>query len=149
MDTFDLPAGKPFGPNNPNSAHQRWSRWRVVIEPARKRPTVREVAANWQRYMATLFKTTVGRGKVARVRVDGKVYYALVAEVEGPPVHDPAYVAWVRKEVAGVFVARGFGVGARLRELDATLLAGSAEDGKPAAQLLVLPRGPSLETSLP
>lgn len=128
-----------YGSMDPNSGNQRWSRWRFVIQPGRRLPPVREVRDNWQRFITKLFGTTVGRGKASLVRVEGHRYYALVAEVEGPAVHDPAYVSRVRREMQGVFVERGFGVGARLREMDAALLAGSAEDGKPAAQLLVLP----------
>jgi hypothetical protein len=128
-----------YGSLDPNSGNQRWSRWRFVVQPGRRLPRTREVRNNWQRYMPKLFRTTVGRGRVAKVWVEKRMYYAITAEVEGPPVHDPDFVAWVRREVQGVFVERGFGVGARLREMDAVLLAGSAEDGKPASQLLVLP----------
>lgn len=130
-----------YGSLDPNSGNQRWSRWRFVVAPGRRRPSAREVRDNWQRYLPKLFKTTVGRGKAERVTLEGRVFYALVAEVEGAPVHDPGFVSWVRREVTGVFVEKGFGVGARLADMDAALLAGDAEDGRPRAQLLVLPSG--------
>jgi hypothetical protein len=124
-----------YGSLDPNSGNQRWSRWRFVVEPGRRLPSAREVRDNWQRYIPKLFRTNVGRGKAERVKLKGRVFYALSAEVEGAPVHDPGYVSSVRREMS----EKGFGVGARLRDMDAALLAGDAEDGKPRAQLLVLP----------
>jgi hypothetical protein len=128
---------KPWGAVDPNSTHQRWSRWVATVRAHRtRRPTLEDVRLNWTRYVRRLFRTTVGRIRVEVL--DDR--YRLVAELEGPPVHDPAYVAWVRRELAGAFVAKGFGPGAVLEDLETALLAGSAEDGRPAAQLLVLPR---------
>jgi hypothetical protein len=131
---------KPWGSVDPNSAHQRWSRWRFTIEARPPRlPSRDQFAHNFARYVRRLLGTTVGRAQVSIVR-DGPAHlYVGVVELEGPDVHDPAYRAWVQREFAGVFVAKGFGPGARLRQMDAILLAGSAEDGKPARQLLVMP----------
>jgi hypothetical protein len=140
---------------NPNSAHQRWSRWTfVVLLDARRIPTVDAVRLNFQRYCSRLFKSSAGRVNVAIVR-DSRVrpirtYAVHKVEIEGPPVHDPAYQAWVRREFEGVFMAQGFGPGATLMQMEAVLLAGSREDGQPATQLLVLPEGPTLAaTPLP
>lgn len=131
---------KPWGPVDPNSTHQRWSRWRFSIVPdARRRPTRDEVLNNFRRYIARLFRSTTGRVQVAITRDGHRTLYVCVCEIEGPPVHDADYRAYVEREVAGVFVAKGFGPGARLQQMDAVLLAGSAEDGKPARQLIVMP----------
>lgn len=131
---------KPWGPVDPNSAHQRWSRWRFTIEadPV-KRPTKAEVLDNFRRYAAALFCSTVGQAQVAIAAGRQGVLYICVVELEGPAVHDATYRDYVQREFAGVFVARGFGPRARLRQMDATLLAGSAEDGQPARQLIVMP----------
>jgi hypothetical protein len=131
---------RPWGPVNPNSAHQRWSRWRfTIVADPRRRPSKEEVLENFRRYIARLFNSTTGRVQVALVTSPKDIRYVCVVELEGPPVHDIEYRAWVQREFAGVFVAKGFGPAAHLQQMDAELLAGSAEDGKPARQLLVLP----------
>lgn len=135
---------RPWGPMDPNSRNQRWSRWTVVVALGRRRPSLTEVRENWQRYAKRVFQTSVGRARVenraTRPAPPGVFdQIVLMADVEGPPVHDPEYRAWVEREVAGVFVAKGFGPGARLAHFEASLLAGSAEDGRPPTQLLVLP----------
>lgn len=136
---------RPWGPVDPNSTHQRWSRWRFTIVSAPgRRPPLEDVRDNFQRYVGRLFGSTVGRIQVAIIRVGADHLYVCVTEIEGPPVHDATYRDWVEREFAGVFVAKGFGPGARLRQMDATLLAGSAEDGKPARQLLVMPSAPAV-----
>ncbi|MEO8481091.1 MAG: hypothetical protein ABI634_02705 [Acidobacteriota bacterium] len=121
---------------NPNSTHQRWSAWTFVVQArADKRPARLEVVDNARRFFRAGFKSTVGR---LQVEVTGS-RYVIAVQIEGPPCHDPAYRLHVAGEVRERFVRPGFGPGARLVQMDVRLLAGTAEDGQPAAQLLVLP----------
>jgi hypothetical protein len=147
---------KPWGPVDPNSTHQRWSRWTWVVKcDPLKVPSRKDVEHNFGLYVRRLFHSTVGRARVLYVHdrrdsplgeaglplsLFAKHVFILQVEIEGPNVHDPDYVAHVKREFAGVFVAKGFGPSAQLLRQEAELLAGSAEDGRPAKQLLVLPR---------
>ena len=118
---------------NPNSRNQLWSKWTVTITPSGvKRPgfsTIRENAARFARK---------GFGSAAQMRVT--VFpdrVVLEVRAEGHPAHDPRYVdymtrAWTRWAVAG------FGVGT-LTTLTAKHEAGSRDDGRPAAQLIIAP----------
>ena len=63
--------------------------------------------------------------------------YILMAEVEGPPVHDPEYVLSIRRQFRA-FVDRHWSARVPFK-MDTALLAGDAEDGRPPAQLIVLP----------
>lgn len=130
---------KPWGGVDPNSAHQRWSRWVFVVtlEGQSARVQLNPVRDAWQRYIPRLFKTTVGRG-MATMHAGDVNRCVLTAEIEGPAVHDSMYRDYVRREFVNVFML-GFGPGARFDGMDASLLAGSAEDGSPAKQLVVLP----------
>lgn len=127
----------PYGGIDPNSQHQLWSRWIFRIDaPVEKRPPVDEVVANARRYVAKLFHSTIGR-----VRCDQQGgRYVLIVEIEGPPAHDPAYVARVIEDVRTRFVAQGFGPRARLTDTVVGILAGDTQDGQPPAQLIVMPR---------
>lgn len=126
---------RPFGVMDPNSQHQRWSRWIFGIEanPA-KCPDHMAVVDNARRYFRKAFKT------VGRVRCDQQgTYYCLVVEIEGPPAHDPGYVESLKRDFTERFLAAGFGASARLTRFDVALLAGDAEDGTPPDQMLVMP----------
>jgi hypothetical protein len=143
---------------DPNSGNQRWSRWTFLIEcdPGRV-PTVTETIDNARRYMSRLFNTTTARVKVVYINdqrlgakrglsiVDGVIglhghFFVISAEVEGPPAFDLEYRQWVRREFEGVFVKKGFGAAAELLKMETAHLAGSAQDGKPPSQLIVLPK---------
>lgn len=168
----ELTTEKAYGPIDPNSAHQMWSRWTFEIEANPKRPLISEteIADNARRFFSKGF-FNVNFGTCGRVRCDrfvhlsssatveyGKgafgrfeqprsvmpeykrVCYGLVLEIEGPPAHDPGLVEKVRQQFADVFVAQGFGHGARLTRFEVGVLAGDQQDGKPPDQLLVMPR---------
>jgi hypothetical protein len=124
---------------DPNSQHQRWSRWSFdIISPdLARRPKSSEVVDNARRFFATGFHSTVGRVRVDRRAMDR---YAVSVEIEGPPVHDPCYRMDVARRVAEHFVARGFGPQARIEHWTVMCLAGDAEDGKPPAQALFMPQ---------
>jgi hypothetical protein len=123
-----------YGPIDPNSEHQMWSRWVFGVESPVKQPDVEECITNAQRYFAK------GFGTVGRVRCDQQgTYYCLVVEVEGPPAHDPGYVESVRRQFVKRFMAQGFGPSAYLTRFTAGVLAGNCEDGQPPTQMLVMP----------
>ena len=134
---------RPFGTMDPNSQHQIWSRWIFGVEAnPQKLPKARVCAENARTYFAKLFRSTVGR-----VRCDAQgTYYCFVAEMEGPPAHDPAYARSVRRGFRSRFMAQGFGAGARLVRFDVAVLAGDTQDGKPPEQMLVMP---PLSSALP
>lgn len=136
-----------------------WSGWTFVIHAhPSKLPSVLDVVDNTRRYAARLFRTTMGQanvkllsdhrwlpGRLKALRnvwkgIGAHHYYVIEIVIEGAPVNDPAFIRRIRHEFEGVFVQKGFGPSARLVKMDARLLAGSPENGRPAAQLLVLPR---------
>lgn len=127
----------PYGSIDPNSQHQLWSRWIIGIEASpQKLPSVREVIANARRYFAAAFKSSVGR-----VRCDQQgTYYCITVEIEGPPAHDPEYVAALQRDVEARFVAKGFGHSATVTRFVTGILAGDRQDGTPPEQMLVMPQ---------
>lgn len=129
----------PYGPIDPNSQHQRWSRWIFIVKADRKIPTEREARENFFRWCATGFQSTVGRGRCERRASWGGIYYRFVIEIEGPPAHDPEYVESVKAQFQKHFMAKGFGQGAQLHRFRVILLAGDTQDGKPPEQMIVLP----------
>lgn len=132
-----MATAKPWGPVDPNSTHQRWSYWRFEVDSPdrRRRPGVREVRENAMRFGRRVFRSTVGE---CRVQAPAPGRYIIEFHVEGPPVHDAAYRASVRREWRDRFVRQGFGPRATLA-MDVRLLAGSYEDGRPSTHLIVAP----------
>ncbi len=130
-------AGKPWGPNEPNSTHQRWSRWtfEIVSPDRRRRPSLEEVRDNARRFVRAVFRTTVGE---CRVRSSTPGRYEIALHLEGPPVHDAGYRDTMRRTWEEKFCRSGFGPQATL-SMTASLLAGSYEDGRPSASLIVAP----------
>jgi len=137
---------KPYGPIDPNSQHQMWSRWIFGIHADAiaagaaaasfgKRPSVREVVDNARSYFAKLFHSTVGR-----VRCDEeRGYYVLTLEIEGVPAHDLDLRVHVERDFCRRFMTPGFGPTATLSRYVVGVLAGDCQDGKPPIQLLVMP----------
>jgi len=127
----------PWGPNDPNSTHQRWSRWRfdITSPDRRRRPSLEDVRVNAMKFARAVFKTTVGE---CRVRVLRPGRYEVAFHVEGPPVHDSAYRDAMRHTWLTRFALPGFGPLATL-SMEASLLSGSYEDGRPSVSLIVAP----------
>lgn len=119
---------------NPNSANQWWSKWTIIVSPARSimrdDPTVR---VNVARFLRKAF----GSASQARVTKMKSGLWFIEVRTEGHPAHDPAYVAHMSSAFTKFFIM-GFGVGTKVKTT-ARLEAGSAQDGTPASQLLVLP----------
>jgi hypothetical protein len=90
-----------------------------------------------------------GRGPDAGGRADAaapgavpNTPWALCIEcrVEGVAVHDPQLRAAAERQIRDHFLARGFGqAAADQATVDAVLLAGDTQDGKPPQQVIVLP----------
>lgn len=77
-------------------------------------------------------------GSVAQMRVSPVgAGWRVEIRAEGHPVHEAAYVTWMTAQWQRFFVG-GFGVGTRVT-CQATIEAGSRQDGRPAEQLIVLP----------
>ena len=119
---------------DPNSQHQVWSKWEYLVTPApgRPRPSWDLVRANAARFARKAFGSAAQMNIIERTQD-----WEFQILVEGPPVHDPAYVehihaAW-RK-----FLRNGFGEMCKVQS-SAKLMAGDAENGKPRDQMIILP----------
>jgi hypothetical protein len=126
---------KPWGPLDPNSQHQLWSRWTVTLHamPGRALPSVEEIADNARRFFVRLFRSTIGR-----VRADIRDRYVeIVTEIEGPAAHDPALRAHAILQIREHFIRTGFG--RPDCAVTVGILAGDCQDGTPPAQLIVMP----------
>lgn len=125
---------------NPNSQNQRWSLWTIRVTPAHSIRSDEEFAANTARFMRKAFGSTTemrveknfsgSRGRITEV-------FIIQVRTEGHPAHDPAYVSVFAKSFLNFFTV-GFGVGTLVSTV-AVLEAGSAQDGTPSAQLVMLP----------
>lgn len=117
---------------NPNGQNQRWSRWTFEVYEVGRHVPKREVeynAAKWLR---------AGFGSAGKVRVNWIVTgWRIDCLIEGPPAHDPGFVASVRREFMG-FVAKGWGP-LSWCSVHTRVLAGSLGDGRPASQLVEMP----------
>lgn len=113
---------------DPNSANQTWSAWRFTVHEGGRGISRKEVKYNAARWLRAGFGS-VGEARVKRT-IDG---WLIEARVEGASAADPEYVASVRRQFQSRFVARGWGLMA-WSEVDAEVLAGSGEDGKPPRQ---------------
>jgi hypothetical protein len=137
-------AANPWAALDPNSQHQLWSEWTfTVYEGGRKMPQT-DVQANAARWLRA------GFGSVGTARVTKKVFtvdaggprpfaqdsWVIEARVEGPPAHDPTYVASVRR-MFNAFVAKGWGPMA-VGTLTVRVLAGDQQDGQPRSQVIVM-----------
>lgn len=118
---------------NPNSANQRWSRWTIVVSPAKSIPrNDATVHANTARFLRKAF----GAASEARItKQNGQ--WIIEVRSEGHPVHDPTFVGFMSSSLLQFFVM-GFGVGTKVATV-ARLEAGSAQDGTPPEQLVMLP----------
>jgi hypothetical protein len=119
---------------DPNSTHQTWSEWRVTITEPLRWPDLPEVRDAARRFARAVFQSTTGQLRVDRAR-DG---YDIRIRIEGPIVNDQAYVTRMGRTWHERFTRPGFGGLART-QVTARLLAGSPEDGRPRAQLIVAP----------
>lgn len=125
---------KPYGPIDPNSQHQMWSRWIFTVREAGRHAPFEDVKSNAARW------ARLGFGSVGRIRVVENLQgFVITVEVEGPPAHDPQYVEKVKLEFQQNFVNKGWGNFAT-GTVKVKILAGDKQDGRPADQLIVLPR---------
>lgn len=125
---------------NPNSANQRWSKWTFTVHSGgTRRPTLLDVQANCARFGRKAF----GSASQMRVQVwnDGRVTIEVMTE--GAPVHDPAFVDYMKRAWAR-FAVNGWGAGTTL-QLETKLLAGSRQDGTPSDQLVMVSSFPDLK----
>ena len=138
----------PWGGMDPNSSHQVWSRWTFVfrVRQDMSEVGVKEVTDNARRFFAAGFGSTAGRVRCDAQQIatptpaqQGTWHVVVTLEIEGPPVHDPDLRTSVKADFREHFVKEGFGPSARFIDFSAGLLAGDVQDGKPPAQLLVMP----------
>lgn len=122
-----------------NSANQVWSKWVWFVSPKTAklhgqtaRPKFDYVLTNLARFGRKCF----GSSSSMRIRETNRGYIIEVL-TEGHPVHDKAYVEYIRAAWQKFF-ENGFG-GNTTSKLTAKLMAGSRQDGTPAEQMLILP----------
>jgi hypothetical protein len=124
---------------DPNSQNQRWSKWwfRLGHRGAgfSKLVTIAEIESNFRRFLAKLFRSTVGA--MGFERKGGRLTVWVLIEGEHITPHDPTYRKYIRDTATAFFVA-GFGPNTVVA-VTAKLMAGSAQDGKPSEQMLILP----------
>lgn len=119
---------------NPNSQNQIWSKWVWFIVPGViKQRSFSVVKDNIARFGIKAF----GSGSQARIRQTGRGYILEIL-TEGHPVHDPAFKQYMKENWEKFFVS-GFGNGTTVK-MTAKLMAGSGQEGKPADQMLILPK---------
>lgn len=137
---------KPWGVLDPNSQHQLWSHWTFTIYEGGRHAPYADVVTNARHWIRAGFGT-VGECRVCERLVtargsDDEAFlqqvYIIEARVEGVPAHDPGYVASVRRQFLQRFVAPGWGPLAA-GDVQVKVLAGDTQDGKPRAQLIVMP----------
>lgn len=123
---------KPWGSIDPNSTHQVWSRWTFTVADLGAHPDYKSVKSNFARWARK------GFGSVARAKVEEKIdTWVMLVEAEGVPVQDPTYRTAVQLGFDR-FVEQGWGhLG--IGKVDAELLAGENDSGKPRTQLVVMP----------
>lgn len=138
---------------NPNSDHQLWSYWRFTITPpSTRRATFEDVKLNAARWLRSIFGTgaaaRVTREPVAESSARSWLYDRYVIELfaEGAVAQDPVYVLIVERAFSR-FVESGWGPLARAT-VEARVVAGNADDGKPPCQLVVLPDLPELSRAV-
>jgi hypothetical protein len=127
-------SARAWGPVDPNSTHQRWSAWRITLRHPLRWPEVAEVRENAMRFARRVFRSSVGQVRCDRA-ADG---YVIQVRIEGPAVTDPAYVRAVGRAWQTRFAVPGLGATVQTT-MTARLLAGSPDDGRPRAQLIVAP----------
>lgn len=118
---------------DPNGAKQFWSEWRFYVRDAGKNVSRKEVELNALRWLRMQFGS-VGTANIQR-RPSG---WRIRALVEGAPAHDPLYVEHIRLRFAR-FVFLGWGALAS-SVVEAKVMAGDTQDGRPRPQMVVIPR---------
>lgn len=122
----------------PNSSHQVWSKWTIVVRPDRPfSPTFEMVKTNAARFLRKAF------GSAAQCRiVRGRRAWLIEVLADAAHAHPQdtgAFVSMSRDLTR--FFRNGFGESANVR-VKARLMAGERLDGQAPDQLLVLPALP-------
>ncbi len=120
---------------NPNGQNQLWSRWTFTIRELGRLVLRQDVEYNAARYVRKLFGTA---GAICVRRGKGHGRWVIEATVEGVAAHDPMLVDHVRLAFQRDFVAKGWGP-MSVGTVEARVLAGSLQNGKPAEQLVSIP----------
>lgn len=117
---------------NPNGQNQRWSMWTFEVHEVGRHVPKRDVEYNVAKWLRA------GFGSAGKVRVNWtRTGWRIQCLIEGPTVHDPAYVASVRRQFAA-FVVKGWGP-LSFGSTKTKLMAGSREDGRPSEQMVEMP----------
>lgn len=123
---------------DPNSRNQQWSEWTFTVTHA---PNVAiafgVVKENVARFLRKLYGSA-SQMKIDRTRTRrGAVKWVFKVQAEAANVTDSRWRGVVQESVSE-FMFNGFGPSAVTR-MEVRLLAGRPDDGKPAAQWLIMP----------
>lgn len=128
-----------WGGMDPNSRNQVWSHWTFTVRAHRHRVdplSVERVKVNVARFVRHGFGTA-GEMRLSVGRRGTDSTWRFEVRCEGAPVQDPQFRDHVRASFEK-FMRAGFGASFLRMDMEASLLAGDAQDGTPPAQLIVL-----------
>lgn len=121
---------------NPNTQHQRWSRWTFHVITGRDVPYTDARSRFVQ--MARRHFGTNGQARVDHYfnRSTRKHVWVFEVMVDTDHPHDPQYSAYMRRGWTRFFTD-GFGLGTDIT-IQHVLLAGDWQDGRPASQVVMM-----------
>jgi hypothetical protein len=128
----------------PNTQHQTWARWAFVVHASPATfavPVFEEVRQNCARFFALLTRggaAFLNVEQVALPTTPGVVRYVVTLRWDNRQALDPAFQAAIGRRV-GRFFADGLGPTATVHLKPVVIEAGDAENGRPPAQLLIVP----------
>lgn len=128
-----------LGTMNPNSAHQRWSRWTFFIRPGGSvMPSFKDIKHAAALFGRLEFKSATEMNiQMVQSPLTGKKEIHLRIRTEGHPVHDPQFVQWMHGRWTR-WAERGFGPRTTCELIEAKLEAGDRQDGTPRDQLILM-----------
>ena len=119
--------------SDPNSANQLWSKWTFKVYEVGKHVQRADVEYNAAKWLVK------GFGSAGRVIVKQMVFgWDIECLIEGPPAHDPAFVAKVRQQFWRDFVEKGWN-GLSWGSVNVRVMAGDLQEGKPRPQMIEMP----------
>lgn len=128
---------------DPNTAHQRWSKWVFVVEHTQRKgyppysvAEFNDAKTRFGRMARRQFGTSgFANVQTQQHRVSGLVWaFQVIVDTNHP--HDPEYVAHMKRGWTRFF-KEGFGPQCRVR-IEHKLLAGDWQNGRPADQMVIM-----------
>jgi hypothetical protein len=130
--------------STPNSQHQTWARWTFVVHAYAHpltMPDLEAVKQNCARFFGKLTRGGAALLNIEQVALPtspGVSRFVITLRWDNRQALDTNYQAEIGRLV-GRFFAEGFGPATTCHLKPVVIEAGDAEDGKPPAQLLIVP----------